>query len=223
MSFIEFLQQYGPRFWDGTLVTLQQTVLAILLVLPLAFSFGIMKLSRYKSLRVISNIYIELFRGTSLLVQLYWMFFVLPLLGITLSSFTAGFLTLSLNIGSYGAELVRGAIQSVPQGQWEAAIALNMSSYKRMVRIILPQAVVIMLPAWGNLFIELLKGSALVALISVADLMFQAKQINGSTFLSAQTFGVALIIYYILARFIITPVMRQAEKFMSKKLGLNNV
>lgn len=223
MSLIEFLQQYGLRFLDGTLVTLQQTGLAILLTILLAFTFGVMKLSRFLALRGIANIYIEVFRGTSLLVQLYWVFFVLPLLGITLNSFTAGFLTLGLNIGSYGSVLVAGAIQSVPKGQWEAAIALNMSPFKRMTRIILPQAVVIMLPAWGNLFIELLKGSALVALISVSDLMFQAKQINGSTFLSAQTFGVALIIYYVLARFLITPIMRRLERYMSKKMGMTNV
>jgi ABC-type amino acid transport system permease subunit len=86
--------------------------------------------------------YIEIFRGTSLLVQLYWIFFVLPLFGITLDKFTAGFLSVGLNIGAYGAELVRGAIQSVPKGQWEAAYALSMSPAKRMRRIILPQALV---------------------------------------------------------------------------------
>jgi polar amino acid transport system permease protein len=94
-----------------------------------------------------------------------------------------------------------------------------MSPAKRMRRVILPQALLIMLPPWGNLLIELLKGTALVALIAVADLMFQAKQINGTTFLSAQTFGTALIIYYVLARFLITPSMRWLEGFMMRKLG----
>ena len=111
------------------------------------------------------------------------------------------------------------AILSVPKGQWEAALALNMSPAKRMRRVILPQALLIMLPPWGNLLIELLKGTALVALIAVADLMFQVKQINGTTFLSAQSFGTALIIYYILARFMITPFMRWLEAFMTRKLG----
>jgi polar amino acid transport system permease protein len=108
---------------------------------------------------------------------------------------------------------------SVPRGQWEAALALNMSSSKRMLRIILPQAIRIMLPPWGNLLIELLKGTALVSLISVADLMFVAKQINGSTFLSAQAFGTALVIYYVLARFMITPFMRWLELVMARKVG----
>src|SRR5690606_30625552 len=96
-------------------------------------------------------------------------------------------------------------------------LALNMSPAQRMRRIILPQALVVMLPAWGNLMIELLKGTALVALISVADLMFVARQINPSTFLSAQTYGTALILYYIAARFFITPGMRWLERRLSRR------
>jgi polar amino acid transport system permease protein len=94
-----------------------------------------------------------------------------------------------------------------------------MSPAKRMWRVILPQALLIMLPSWGNLLIELLKGTALVALIAVTDLMFQVKQINGTTFMSAESFGTALIIYYILARFMLTPFMRWLERVMTRKLG----
>jgi polar amino acid transport system permease protein len=144
---------------------------------------------------------------------------VLPLFGISFEKFTAGFVAVGMNLGAYGAEVVRGAIQSVPRGQYEASIALSMSPLDRMRRIILPQAILIMLPPWGNLMIELLKGTALVALISVADLMFQARQINGSTFLSIEAFGSALVIYYIMARFVITPSMRRFELFMTRKMG----
>jgi polar amino acid transport system permease protein len=152
-------------------------------------------------------------------VQLYWIFFVLPLFGISIEKFTAGYLAVGMNIGAYGAELVRGGILSVPKGQWEAALAINMSPAQRMRRIILPQALVNMLPPWGNLMIELLKGTALVSLISVTDLMFEAKQINASTFLSAQVFGAALVVYYILARFFVTPFMRWLERVMARKMG----
>ncbi len=220
MTFTEFISMYSGRFIDGTLVTLMQTALATVLTVFLAFSFGLMKLSPNRLVRGFAICYIELFRGTSLLVQLFWVFYVLPLFGLTLDAFTAGFVTVGLNLGSYGAELVRGGIQAVPRGQWEAAKALNMPNHRRMIRIILPQALLTMLPAWGNLLIELLKGTALVALISVSDLMFEAKQINGTTFLSAQAFGTALIIYYILARFIITPGMRLLESYMTKKMGM---
>ncbi|MBX2835321.1 MAG: ectoine/hydroxyectoine ABC transporter permease subunit EhuC [Gammaproteobacteria bacterium] len=218
-SYLEFLQQHGSRFVDGTLVTIQQTIIAGLLAIAISLVVGLMKLSSHKVIRWPAIGYIEFFRGTSLLVQLYWIFFVLPLFGITLEKFTAGFIAVGLNLGAYGAELVRGSIQSVPRGQYEAALALNMSPYKKMVRIIFPQALLIMLPPWGNLLIELLKGTALVSLIAVADLMFEAKQINGSTFLSAESFGTALIIYYLMARLVVSPAMRAFEKYWAKKMG----
>jgi polar amino acid transport system permease protein len=219
MSYLEFLSQYGDRILSGTLITIVLTILASFLAMAIALAAGLMKLSDSFAIRGVATVYIEIFRGTSLLVQLYWIFFVLPLFGITLEKFTAGFVAVGMNLGAYGAELVRGAIQSVPRGQWEAAQALNMSPAKRMLRVILPQALLIMLPSWGNLLIELLKGTALVALIAVADLMFQVKQINGTTFMSAETFGTALIIYYIIARFMLTPFMRWLERFMQRKLG----
>ncbi|HUF88108.1 MAG TPA: ectoine/hydroxyectoine ABC transporter permease subunit EhuC [Thermohalobaculum sp.] len=219
MSYPEFLAEFGPRFVSGAWITVQQTVLAILVAVGIALVMGLMRLSHNLAMRGVATVYIEIFRGTSLLVQLYWIFFVLPLFGVTLDKFTAGFLAVGMNIGSYGAELVRGGILSVPKGQWEAALALNMSPTKRMVRIIFPQALLNMLPPWGNLLIELLKGTALVALISVADLMFVSKQINGSTFLSAEAFGTALVIYYVLARLVISPGMRRLERVMSRRMG----
>ncbi len=219
MSYFEFLSQYGDRIVSGTLITMALTVLSALLAVAIAVAAGLMRMSPNLAVRGVATVYIEIFRGTSLLVQLYWIFFVLPLFGITLEKFTAGFVAVGMNLGAYGAELVRGAILSVPRGQREAATALNMSPAKRMRRVILPQAVLIMLPSWGNLLIELLKGTALVALISVADLMFQVKQINGTTFMSAEAFGTALIIYYVLARFMITPFMRWLERVMKRKMG----
>jgi polar amino acid transport system permease protein len=215
----EFLQTYWPLLLSGTLITCAQFLLASVIAIACALVAGLGKLSGNRLIRGASIIYIEIFRGTSLLVQLYWIFFVLPLFGLTLPSFVAGFLSVGLNVGSYGAEIVRGAIQSVPKGQWEAAYAISMSPAKRMRRIILPQALALMLPPWGNLLIELLKGTALVSLISVMDLMFQAKQINASTFLSAQSFGTALVVYYILARFLITPFMRWLERSTARRLG----
>ena len=219
MPIWDFIHTYGGQILGGTLVTCAQVLLASAVAVTVAMVAGLGKLSRNLAVRGAASVYIEIFRGTSLLVQLYWIFFVLPLFGITLEKFWAGFLSVGLNVGAYGAELVRGAIRSVPRGQWEAAYALSMSPARRMRRIILPQAVQLMLPPWGNLLIELLKGTALVSLISVADLMFQAKQINASTFLSAQSFGIALIVYYVLARAIVTPFMRWLERVMARRLG----
>ncbi|MUZ75642.1 ectoine/hydroxyectoine ABC transporter permease subunit EhuC [Agrobacterium vitis] len=219
MALWEFLRTYGGAFAQGTAITVAQFLLAMLVAIFAAALAGVGKLSHNRLISGISVAFIELFRGTSLLVQLYWIFFVLPLFGLSLEKFTAGFLSVGLNCGAYGAELVRGAIQSVPRGQWEAATAINMSSLTRMRRIIAPQALAIMLPPWGNLLIELLKGTALVSLISVTDVMFQAKQVNASTYLSAQAFGTALIIYYVLARFLITPLMGWMERVLARRLG----
>jgi polar amino acid transport system permease protein len=219
MSYLEFLGQYSDRILSGTVVTILLTLASAILAIIIALTAGLMRMARNGLVRGVATVYIEIFRGTSLLVQLYWIFFVLPLFGITLEKFTAGFVAVGMNLGAYGAELVRGAVLSVPRGQWEAALALNMSPFKRMRRVILPQALLIMLPPWGNLLIELLKGTALVSLIAVADLMFQSKQINGTTFMSAEAFGTALIIYYVIARFMITPFMRWLERVMSRRLG----
>ena len=220
MTYFEFLVEYSDRIISGTLVTIALTLLSALLAVAIALAAGLMKLSPNPVIRGTAVVYIEIFRGTSLLVQLFWIFYVLPLFGLTLDKFTAGFVAVGMNLGAYGAEVVRGAIQSVPKGQHEAARAINMTPSQRMRRIIIPQAILIMLPPWGNLFIELLKGTALVALIAVTDLMFQVKQINGTTFLSIQSFGTALVIYYILARFGITPLMRWVERLMLRRMGL---
>lgn len=215
----EFLQSYGPRLWDGALVTGMQFMLAAAVASGAALAAGLGRLSSFWPVRTLAAVYIEVFRGTSLLVQLYWIFYVLPLFGISLPKFEAAFLSVGLNVGAYGAEIVRGAVLNVPRGQWEAGYALSLSPAKRMRRIILPQAFALMLPPWGNLMIELLKGTALVALIAVPDLMFVAKQINGATFRSAEAFGAALIIYYVMARFLITPAMRALERVMARRLG----
>ncbi len=219
LSYFEFLKTYGSRFIDGTIITLEQTALAATIAIVVAIIAAFMKMSTITPVRWVGVTYIEIFRGTSLLVQMYWIFYVLPLFDITLPKFTAGFIAVGLNLGAYGAELVRSGMQSVPKGQYEACIALNMPYWKQIRRVIFPQALLIMLPPWGNLLIELVKGTALIALISVADLMFEAKQINATTFLSAQTFGTALIIYYLIARGIITPGMRALEKRLSRKLS----
>ncbi|WP_306143434.1 ectoine/hydroxyectoine ABC transporter permease subunit EhuC [Roseibium sp. MMSF_3412] len=219
MAYLEFLAEFGSRFLDGSLITVAQFLLSAALAIAIALGFGLLKLARHWVVRGVATLYIELFRGTSLLVQLYWIFFVLPLFGLTLEKFTAGFLAVGMNLGAYGAELVRGAVRSVPKGQWEAAYALSMSPARRMWRIILPQALVIMLPGWGNLLIELLKATALVSLISVTDLMFEAKQVNSTTFLSIQAFGTALVIYYVFARFLLTPAMRRLELSMARRIG----
>src|SRR3546814_14619974 len=131
-----------------------------------------------RPLRWLAISYIELFRGTSALVQLFWLFFVLPHFGLTLPPLTVAVVALGLNVGAYGAEVVRGAIDAVPRGQWEATIALNMSRIEALRKVILPQAVVALIPPWGNLFIDLLKPHPLAPLIPTGYLTFRAHPTN---------------------------------------------
>ncbi|WP_282609310.1 ectoine/hydroxyectoine ABC transporter permease subunit EhuC [Pelagibius sp. Alg239-R121] len=219
MSYLDFVIEYLPKLAGGAYITALQLVCASALAIVVSLVFGLMRLSRLGVTRGIATVYIEFFRGTSLLVQLYWIYYVLPLMGIKLGAFESGFIAIGLNFGAYGAEIVRGSIEAVPKGQWEAAVALNMSPGQRMRRIIIPQTFPILLPPASNLMVELLKATALVALITVVDLMFVAKQINATTWLSAQTFGTALIVYYAMARFVLTPFLRWLEVLAARKVG----
>ena len=219
MSYLDFLIEYLPKLGVGAWTTALQMLCAAALAIVISLVFGLLRLQRNVLAQGFATVYIEFFRGTSLLVQLYWIYYVLPLLGLKLEAFVAGFIALGLNFGAYGAEVVRGAIQAVPRSQWEAAVALNMSPAQRMRRIILPQTFTILLPPASNLLVELLKGTALVALITVVDLMFVAKQINATTWLSAQTFGTALILYYLMARFALTPFLRWLEVLAARRVG----
>tara|TARA_B110000438_G_scaffold41462_1_gene41316 strand:- start:241 stop:876 length:636 start_codon:yes stop_codon:yes gene_type:complete len=204
----------------GIGVTIGQLLCASTLAIIIALIFGLMRLSNNKIILSVATIYIEFFRGTSLLIQLYWIYYVLPLLiNLNLDAFNAGFIALGLNFGAYGAEIVRGSIQAVPRAQWEAGRALNMSPYLQMRRIIIPQTFSHLLPPASNLLVELLKATALVSLISVTDLMFMSKVFNQTYWMSLQVFGTALIIYYILARFFLTPFLRWLEVLAARKIG----
>lgn len=191
-----------PLLWKGCLVTIQITCLASVIAACLALLAALGKLSSFVYLRWIANIYIEVFRGTSLLVQLFWLFFVLPLppFNISLSPFTVAVLGLGLNIGAYGAEVMRGAFSSVPHGQIEAAIALNIPPINRFFSIVLPQAWANAIPPSTNLLIELLKGTSLVSLITLTDITFRANQLVELTFLSTEIFMLTLLIYFVLAQ-----------------------
>lgn len=188
-----------PVLLRGLDVTVRLTLTSAALAFLIAIIAGLGRLSPLAPLRAVAGLYVEVFRGTSVLVQMFWFFFALPLFGITLTPFVAGVAALSLNIGAYGAEVVRGAIRSVPAGQTEAAIALNMTPSQRMLRVILPQALVLMLPPFGNLLIELLKATALVSLITIPDITFQGVSLQQTTGRTTEIFLWLLVLYFALA------------------------
>ncbi|HKP27564.1 MAG TPA: ectoine/hydroxyectoine ABC transporter permease subunit EhuC [Dongiaceae bacterium] len=196
---------------QGAWLTLRVTALGCILAVVMATIAALCRLYGTAPLRWLAVTYVEFFRGTSALVQLFWLFFVLPLFGISLEPFTVAVLGLGLNVGAYGAEVVRGAIQGVQRGQWEATTALNMTRWQALKRIILPQAFVAMIPPWGNLFIELLKSTALVSLITMSDLTFKAKTLNDTTMQTIPIYTLALLVYLVIS-LSITIGMRWLER-----------
>ncbi|WP_174732765.1 ectoine/hydroxyectoine ABC transporter permease subunit EhuC [Mesobacillus harenae] len=189
-----------PRLLPGAVITVQVLLASAALAFVVAFVAGLGRVSKYSIVRKITAVYVELFRGTSLLVQLFWIYFALPAFGIQFSPFLAGVVALGLNYGAYASEVVRGAILAVPSGQTEASIALNMSNWQRMRLIILPQAFRIMLPGFGNISIELLKGTSLVSLITLTDLTYKGLIIqNTNLSYTMPVFVMLLVVYFIIA------------------------
>ncbi|HEX7022135.1 MAG TPA: ectoine/hydroxyectoine ABC transporter permease subunit EhuC [Trueperaceae bacterium] len=213
------LTTYLPALLGGAWVTLKLALMSTVVGGVLAFAAGIGKLSRFWLARLLSVVYVEVFRGTSLLVQMFWLFFALPLLGVRLDPVVAGVLALGLNIGAYGAEVVRGAILSVRRGQYEAAVALNFSRTYTLWHIVLPQALVEMMPPFGNLVVQNLKDTALVSLITLSDLTFRAQNLRNLTLESVPIYTSTLVIYFVMALLFIA-VMRWLENVISRRVGV---
>ncbi len=202
---------------EGARVTVELTVAGCALAFVAAFIAGLARLSPLAPVRWLATAYIEFFRGTSIFVQLFWVYFVLPLLGLGLSPLAAGILVLGLNVSAYAAEVVRAGILAIGREQREASIALNLKRAQAMRHVILPQAFLVMLPTLGNNAIELLKATAIVSLISLADLTFQAQVVRAQTGNTAIPFITILVIYFILA-LMISGCVRRLERRLARGL-----
>jgi polar amino acid transport system permease protein len=216
----------GPNtLWDflpfllmGIPVTLEVTVLAMAVTLPVAVILALGRGSRLAALRWPAGFVIELFRGSSSLVQLFWAFYVLPFFGINLPALVAGVLVLGLNEGSYFSEVVRAGINAVPPGQREAAVTLGFSPAYRFFRIILPQALPVMIPPFGNALVTMLKFTSLVSLVTIQDLSFRAGLVATSLSQSAAVFGIIIVIYYALA-LLLGFGARRLERVVNRRTG----
>lgn len=197
--------EYAGVLAQGLVVTLELTAVSAVLAIMVALLAGIARVSRYRFVRWPAAVYVEFFRGTSCYIQLFWLYFALPLFGISLDAFFVGAIAIALNVGSFGSEVVRGSILSVPREQIEASIALNLTAWQRMRWIILPQALVTMLPPMSNLLIELVKVTPLVSLITIADLTFVAQLFRQQTGETLHAYGALLVIYFIIATCIYLP------------------
>lgn len=223
---IDTAVKYNDIFMSGIKVTIVISIMSCFFGLLLGIVLAFMKISGIKLLQFFATAYVEIIRGTPLLVQISLVFFGLPFLGIHFPSFqimgvdferlSAGILALIINSGAYECEIVRSGIQSIGKGQMEGAMSLGFSKWESMVRIIIPQAIKNILPVIGNEFVTLIKESSQVSVIGMADLMYTATTIQGISF---QPFPplVIVAVYYFVLTFAVSNVLRVIEwKFKVK-------
>lgn len=204
---------------EGAAITLQVTGLAAVVGTILALVGGIASLSANRVVRWVTIVYVELFRGVAAIILLYWVFFTVPLLfDILLSPLQAGVLALGTNMGAYGTEIARGAIQAVPKGQTEASVALNFTAWQRLRHVVLPQAFVTMLPPFGNLLIEVLKASSLVSLITLRDLTWEGQNLRQLRAAESVDIFASVLVMYFLMSGVITLAVRRAERYFGRGL-----
>ncbi|MCH7232606.1 amino acid ABC transporter permease [Glycomyces sp. L485] len=212
-----------PGYGRPLLVTIQVTVAAAALALVVAFGLGLMTSSKHLIVRTPARIVVEFIRGSSVVVQLFWFALAMPILfGFRFDYvIMIGIIALALNYGAYSSEIVRGAIGAVPKGQWEAATALNFSTFQKMRLVIIPQAWPEMIPSLCAFAIMLLKASALVSLVGIGDITFRAETLGGRPGANPLVhFTVILVIYFVLAWLIWTG-MRALERRAKRGLGID--
>jgi His/Glu/Gln/Arg/opine family amino acid ABC transporter permease subunit len=189
------VENFGPLL-AGLMMTIALTFVVIILSLVGALLVALAGMSRITPLRWVIKAYIEVIRGTPLLLQLIYIYYVLPEIGIRLASFTAGAIALTLNYSAYISEVYRGGIQAIPAGQHDAAAALGMTRGLAMRRIILPQAIRIIIPTLGNYFIGLFKDTALCSVVSIQEVVFTAQIIAAQNFQYFTLYTVVALMYF---------------------------
>jgi polar amino acid transport system permease protein len=195
---IGFIAKWLPFILTGVPITIFVSFVSILLAIVLAVLGALGRLSPNPYLNGVASFYVSFFRGTPLLLQIVFIYFALPQMGIVLPEVPTGIIALGFNYGAYMTEVFRSGIQAVPHGQTEAALSLGMSARATFRRIIVPQAFRIVTPAIGNDFIAMLKDSSLVSVISVHELLYQAQVAGRPNHKSMQTLLVAAFVYWVL-------------------------
>ncbi len=188
-----------PFLLSGVGTTVGLAILSMLAGGVLGMAVALARISRLRILRVPAYCYTELFRTTPIVVQIMWVYWVLPILaGVTLSGFHTGLVALSLNVAAFMAEIYRAGIMSINRGQTEASLALGMTSSQMMQRIIIPQAIIRMIPPMGTMWVSLFKDTAIISAIGVTELMFQAQYLAVDTYRPVEIFTVTAVIYFVI-------------------------
>lgn len=208
---ISIFHEYGNEFIAGLGMTLFSSALAFFGSLLLGMIFAMFEISPLKWLRVLGNIYVEIFRNIPLLVVTLFFYIVIPRYVAPIDGFTAGVLGLTLYTSAFFAEVIKAGINSVPVGQWEAARANGMTYLQALFHVILPQAIKIVIPPLGNQTITLVKNSSVLAFVAGFDLMYQANQISSITFQQVPVYFIVAILYLIIT-LPLSYLMRYLEK-----------
>jgi len=210
-AFVDIVINWGPSLLAGALNTIVLVCIAFPLTIVAGGIVGLARLSRLSIIRIVANVYVEFFRGISLFVTIFWLYFALPFLGISLSPWSAAVSALVLVHSAYASEYFRSTILGVSKTQFEAAQALNMTPYQAMRYVIFPQALASMMPLIGNELVLLLKGTSIASLISVAELTEHGRSVIMSTYQAFPTLAAVLLIYYALAQ-LVTRCARWLER-----------
>ncbi len=214
MEWLDLLHEAAPVMLRGAGYTLVFAVASMVGGLVLGFPTAVMRILPWKWLRWPANVYVSLMRGTPLLVQMFVIYYGLPSVGIEFTPVTAGILALSLNAGAYLSESLRGAMLSIPRGQWSASYSLGMGYGQTLRHIVLPQALRIAVPSMSNTLISLIKDTSLVSVITMTELMLSTKEVIATTFRPLPLYLAAAAIYWILSL-----AFEQLQRFAEQRLN----
>ncbi|WP_243278062.1 amino acid ABC transporter permease [Clostridium yunnanense] len=198
MGLTDILSKYSGFYIEGAINTIIIAFFTVILGTVVGLFLSLMKLSKNKILKFIASTYIEIIRGTPILVQLYIIYYGLDYTGIRLPGMMAGILTLSINSGAYVAEIIRAGINAVDKGQTEASRSLGFTQGATMRYIVIPQALKNILPALGNEFVTIIKESSIVSVIGIAELMYKADTVRGNTFEPFTPLIIAAVMYFVM-------------------------
>ncbi len=224
-SLINVFIKYRALLWNGTKITIIIAIMTIIFGLIFGILMALMKMSKVRVLRYIANVYVEFIRGTPVLVQIFIVYYGLPMMGVNIPSIVvggvdisrllSGTLALVINSTAYICEIVRSGIESVDRGQTEGALALGLTPSRTMAAIIFPQAMKNILPALGNEFITVIKTSSQISVIGIADLMYTADTIRGISFKPMEPLVIVALIYFVLT-FSLSLALKRVEKSLKK-------
>ena len=225
VSLVDITYKYRYMLLNGAKFTLIVSIATIIFGLIFGILMAMMKMSKVFFLRAFANVYVEFLRGTPVLVQIFLVFYGLPIMGVEIpaiviggvdmSRLISGIVALSINTTAYVCEIVRGGIQSIDKGQTEGALALGMSPIRTMYCIVLPQAMKNIFPAMGNEFITIIKTSSQISVIGIAELMYVADTVRGISFKPLEPLIIVALIYFVIT-FTISLILKRIEKFMRR-------